>query len=189
LVGFAVYAYGPDSPETVLLGRTDRMGQITVPPGDDPLRILLVKNGTALVAKLPLVPGFLDQLEAVVPDDRTRLRVEAEITGIQEALVDFVAEREILMARAERRIEQGEIDEARGHVDELARLSTDQNFRFRLRQLRQGVASDDPRTRQRIEQLIDDTQQLVDEYLDSQRVDALRESLRQAQNTARRDAS
>jgi hypothetical protein len=79
LVGCPVYAYGPNSPETVLLGRTDRLGRIVVPPGDDPLRILLVKNGTALLAKLPLAPGFRDELEAIVPDDRARLAGRLEI--------------------------------------------------------------------------------------------------------------
>ena len=189
MVGCAVYAYGPDSSETVELGRTDRMGRIVVPPSGDPLRILLVKNGTTLLAKLPLVPGFRDELEVVVPDDRERLNVEAEITGIQEALVDFIAEREILLARAERKIAAGDIDQARDHVDALSQLTTGQNVRFRLRQLRHGSTSDDPRSRQRIERLIEDTQQLVDEFLDTRRVDALRESLRQTQATAVRDSA
>ena len=49
------------------LGLTDWRGIIDVPPDELPLRLIYVKNGTHLIARLPVVPGYLPQLSIHCP--------------------------------------------------------------------------------------------------------------------------
>lgn len=80
---------------------TTRRGIITVPvPAGDPLRYLIVHSGQSVLAKLPFIPGTYPRLEVEVPDDRARLSVEGEVSLLQGELIDIVATREVMMARA-----------------------------------------------------------------------------------------
>lgn len=81
--------------------RTDRNGEVLIPADPaKPLRYLIVYSGTAPLAKAPLIPGFADRLVLQAPDDAARLYVEAETELLQSELVDLVARRAVLMARA-----------------------------------------------------------------------------------------
>ena len=61
LARYDIYAYGPDSKETVHLGRTGREGAIEIPPGQQPLRLLLVQ----LVAPAIGI-GVLPRLRSII---------------------------------------------------------------------------------------------------------------------------
>ena len=65
-----------------------------------PLRYLIVYSGIAPLAKAPLIPGHAARVVLDAPDDAPRMNVEAETELLQSELIDIVARREVLMARA-----------------------------------------------------------------------------------------
>lgn len=166
LAGYEVYAYGPASPETQLLGFTDSDGRIEVPPGNSPLRLVLVKSGHELLARLPVVPGAQRRLQVRLIDDAPRLAAEGFIVGLQERLIDVVVRRHVLMARIKLRIDQGKLDEAARLMDELRRMDSQQQFLLAIDQEQQKSLADDPTVQRKIESLFSEARKLVGQYLD-----------------------
>ena len=81
--------------------RTDRNGLIVIPADPaKPIRYVTVYSGTAPLAHAPIYPGQVSQLVLEAPDDAPRLNVEAETELLESELVDLVARREVIMARA-----------------------------------------------------------------------------------------
>lgn len=182
LTGYDVYAYGPDSKETIHLGRTGREGAIEIPPGAQPLRILLVQHGGALLARLPIVPGAASELTAFVPDDDLRLEAEGLIVSMQENLVDLVVRRAILVTQARNRIDDGKLDEAKVFIDELRRMRTQQQFLRELEQERQRIVSDDAAVQKQIDKLFDDTTKLLGNYLIPRELETLEKEWNEARS-------
>lgn len=177
LVGYAVYAYGPDAPQTELLGYTDAQGSLTIPPGEHPLRLLLVRNGNEILARLPIVPGWVPTLRAPLRDDDVRLAAEGFVQGLQYELVDTVVRRQVLLRLAENDLEQQQREAARQRLAQIDQLPTAADYRARLSSLESRTFAEDPVTRQRIAQLFRDTRTLLDRFLDPAPVEALRARL------------
>ncbi len=184
LVGYDVYAHPPGVKTTTHVGATDRQGSLVVAPGESPLRLVIVKNGGRLLARLPMVPGLEATLTAEIADDESRLEAEGIVTGLQERLVDMVAEREVMLARARSRIEAGKLDEARQLIDALRRIPTAGDFSRRLEDRRARLHSDDLAVQARIDALFNDTQKLIAKHLDPQPVEQLWQELRAAKGGA-----
>ncbi len=188
LVGYEVYARPPDSKATVLLGCTDRQGQIVVPPAESPLRILLARNGQEVLARLPMVPGLEGDCLADIPDDDPRLQAEGLVGGVREELVDLVTRREVLAARARARIEAGQLDQAEELIDQLLRLTkSEQELSRTLAMHQRSVRADDPSVQRKIDALFADTQKLLREQLRSDVIGQLRQEVHSARST--RDAA
>jgi hypothetical protein len=177
LVGYQVYSHPVDSKETRLLGSTDTRGALVIAPGDGGVRVLLVKCGGMVMARLPLLPGLTPVALAQVPDDQRRLQVEGLITGFQEELVDLIARRQVLISRIRARIKAGKPEEAKVLFNELRRLRSHQDISRALLVERQRRASDDPRTQRQIDKLFDDTQTVINRFLDSRAIDRLEREL------------
>jgi hypothetical protein len=177
LVGYAVYAYGPDAPQTELLGYTDAQGGLTIPPGDHRLRLLLIRNGHEILARLPLVPGLSPTLRAPLRDDDVRLAAEGFVQGLQYELVDTVVRRQVLLRLLENDLDQRQWDAARQRMQQIDQLPTAADYRARLSGLESRTFADDAVTRQRIARLFDDTRALLDRFLDPAPVEALRARL------------
>jgi hypothetical protein len=184
LEGYEIYAYGPDSPATELLGRTDRDGLLSIAPDDQPLRLLLVKSGGALLAKLPFVPGVEPVTVAPLPDDRRRLEVEGFITGLQEMLVDLVARREVLIHRVRSQIKARKLDEAQALFDQLRRLKSRDEFAFDVQRQRDTLISPDPSVQAKIDKLFNDTESLLGRFLNPADLDRLDAELKQAKQAS-----
>ncbi len=182
LVGCDVYAYPPDKREAVaLIGKTDRQGRLVVPSLQGTLmRVLLIKNGTALLGKLPIVPGLERQFTAPIRNDDQRLAAEGFINGLQEELLDLVARERIFIAMAKNRIENKQFDKAAELIDELRRLPTAQQFHLRLEAEKERLATNDPSVQKQIDALMGDTRQLIDKYLDPQVIEDLDHDFREA---------
>ena len=203
LVGYDVYVQSPDSTATESLGRTDRKGSVTVQPDGDPLRLLLVKHGGMLLARLPTVPGIQqwpkvkrkepttrwrlgrapmasgmeEPLLADVPDDDQRLAAEGFILGLQEDLVDLVTRHEVLVAQAKARLKAKEIDEADALIRQLGRLKTRDQLARELDQQNDKTYSDDDGVQRQINGMFDNTQKLLKEYLDPKVIEGLSDEL------------
>ncbi len=167
LSGYQVYSHPVDSKETRLLGSTDVRGDFRVEPGDGGVRVLLVKSGGAIMARLPILPGLKPTALALVPDDQLRLQVEGVINGLQEELVDQIARRQVLISRIRARIKAGKMDQARQLLNELRRLRSQQDFTRELLVERQRRTSNDPRVQRQIDKMFDDTQTVINRYLDA----------------------
>lgn len=112
LIGYELYDKELDSTEMTFVGRTNWDGKLWVDKIDRPLRLLYVKNGGAVLARLPIIPGHHEMVVADIAGDDMRLQAEAYIRGVQNAIVDLVAIRELFKARINMRIKSGNIKEA-----------------------------------------------------------------------------
>ena len=180
LVGYDVYSHPPDSKKTDLVGRTDRLGSVLVPPADNPLRVLLVKNGSEFLARLPMVPGMEAEVVADVRNDDQRLEAEGFISGLQEELIDLVTRHEVLRAQYQTRFEEKKYDEAEKLIRQLRALETRDDFALHLAQEQKKVFSADKLSQAKIDQMFSKTRKLVNTYLDPAIIDQLDRQLREA---------
>jgi len=180
LIGYDVYSHPPGSKKTDLVGRTDRLGSVVVPPTDDPLRVLVVKNGSEFLARLPMIPGMEDEVVADIRNDDQRLEAEGFIRGLQEELIDLVIRREVLLAQYEARFGEKKYDEAEKLIRQLRALETRDDFALHLAQEQKKVFSADKLSQAKIDQMFSKTRKLVITYLDPAIIDQLDRQLREA---------
>lgn len=183
LVGYEVFAQtDPNRPDALArLGATGRDGTLEVPPAARRVRLLIVKNGGHLLARLPIVPGAQAQVDVPLPDDDARLAAETHLASVREDLIDVVARRNILMARARQKIKDKDFDAAEKLVLEINQLPGRAQFNMELTNARRRMRSPDPRIQRRIDQLFDGTQSALTQYLDTRPVNDLTNELRAAQ--------
>ncbi|HBJ33476.1 MAG TPA: hypothetical protein DDZ51_01695 [Planctomycetaceae bacterium] len=119
LVGYEIYERGLSSTEMKFVGRTNWDGRIDIPKSDLAMRLLYVKNGGAVLARLPVVPGQSELEVADLFGDDQRLRAEAYIRGTQNSIVDLVAIRQLFAARIRMRLKAGQLQEAKDLLESL----------------------------------------------------------------------
>lgn len=180
LSGYEVYSRRVDTENSELLGRTDWRGQLLVDRGDQPLRILYVKSGTRLLARLPMVPGLEPLQTAPMFDDDIRLGAEGSISSLQNNFLDLVARRQVLATRIRLSIEERDFAEAERLIEELRGLATRIEFTQFLNEETRNLASDNQREQQNIDELINDIRRLLVNQLDPQLVNDLDKELRAA---------
>jgi hypothetical protein len=163
------------------VGRTNSLGEIVIPAAPDhPVRILYIKGGEVLLARLPIVPGLDEQLTAELADDDTRLALEGYLTSVQDNVLDVVARREILMARIRSRIASKKFDEANDLFDQLRRLPTREQIALAIGEQKARNSSKDPAVQAKIDRAVAETQKSVNRFLDPRPIDALQTELNQA---------
>lgn len=184
LAGYDIVARDDESSRPTLIGRSDWRGVVPVPPGPTPLRILYVKNGDQVLARLPLVPGEQETATVLLPDDAPRLEAEGFVIGVQEQLIDLMVRRTVLIMRIRQRIEDGQLDEAAQLIVQLQSLPTRDDLVRELRNHRQVFATDDRRVRSKIDKLFDDLSRRLRKNLDPAEIEAVRDALARARQTA-----
>jgi len=178
LGGYDVYVSRPGAQQPAPLGRTDQQGQLLVPPGDKPLRVLLVRYGSAQVARLPLVPGLQPRLVATLPHDDRRIEAEESLSSLEDDLIDLAARRAFLLSRARARLQARQFEQAEQLLAELRKLPEAPEFvRGRARELANSVSSD-PAVQSRLEARLAEIQQVLAAQNDRKAVDQLAEQLR-----------
>ncbi len=181
LEGYEVLVYGPDDPKTVSLGWTDHLGQLELPSGDR-LRLLLVRSGYQVLARIPFVPGLEARIEAPVYNDDQRLATESFLIALQQEVIDVVIQRQILIRRIEKRLAEGDVDTAQSLLEELLRLPGREQFEARINRHRQSLDATDRWLQARTERLFRDTLTLVARYLDARPVELVAESVQRARS-------
>ena len=112
-----------DAVEDRITLATNRAGIVVIPAfPDEPLRHLLVHSGKSVLATLPLIPGLEPDLELSTPDDTARLNVEGALAVLEGDLIDIVARRAVLMARARIAAKQQKWAEADEYIRQLEAL-------------------------------------------------------------------
>lgn len=167
---------GDDEVEDRLKLSTDRRGIVTVPVDPEtPLKHLIVYSGQSVLARLPFIPGNSPRLEVEVPDDRARLTVEGEVSLLQGELIDIIATREVLMARARAAADKEQWEQVDRFLEELEKVPTQEQFLDRIETLEvQAVyaarQAKDRAAERRIQQLCSGIRNSAEQHLDPFRV-------------------
>ena len=164
---------GPD-----LLGRTDRRGQATVPPGKMALRMLTIRRGEATLAKLPIVPGLTPEMTLPVAADDGSLALEAQLAALEDNLIDLVARRQVLAARI--RAAAKNRDQAGGQalLTQLRSITPADTLATQLGQTEQSLASASPEAQARLRPKLDSLKQLLDKFRAESPADMLETELK-----------
>jgi hypothetical protein len=129
--GLEVYSRRTDAKKddpSEFIGKTDWRGIIDIPPGSEPLRLIYLKRGTRSMKKVPLIPGFRDNLATEVPNDEARLFAEGVILGVQSEVLDLVVQREVYEQKIAEEIEKNRFDVAREDLELYQQLPTAQKL-------------------------------------------------------------
>ena len=120
LIGYELHQRSLGEDKTFsLVGRTDWNGNLVIGKDVDPVRVLYVKNGGAILAKLPLAPGLTQVEVADLAGDDMRLQAEAYVRGLQNQIIDLVAIRKLLDIRIRKRVKDRDVKEARAILTSL----------------------------------------------------------------------
>jgi hypothetical protein len=161
LTGYQVHVRPATDTETEPVGTTDWRGAIDLPAGDGALKIFIIKSGNQLLARLPLVPGQAEQLEAPLSDDDIRLQAEGAVAALTSRALDLVARREILAIRFRARIKERKFDEAQALLDEFRKLETRLDLGRALDAEQQQLRGADKLTQSRVDKLLAEARKLL----------------------------
>jgi len=187
LAGYEIYSKDPTGP--TLLGASDASGNVRI--AKDPqsaVRALYVRSGGNLLARLPVVPGHDPLVTARIPNDSPRLLAEGFVEGWRDQLVDTMARRQILAQRVQRKIDQGELEDAEKWLAELRSGRTVNELAFELRSAKGQFLKDnklDPTIKRRIDDLFEKGQRLVTQDKSLLVEGKLAKQLEEAQNAQR----
>lgn len=129
--GLEVYSRRTDAQKddaSEFLGKTDWRGVIDIPPGSEPLRLIYLRRGTRAMKKVPMIPGFRDNLVTEVPNDEARLFAEGVILGVQTEILDLVVQREVYEQKIAAELEKNDLESARADLDLYQQLPTAQKL-------------------------------------------------------------
>lgn len=172
---------------------TDRVGQVRLAPDpQQPCVWIFVYSGDLLLARVPFVPGSLPFLRLDVPDDSLRLQVEGELQSLQNELINQVAERNTLIAAARNASKKGDwqrVELLRKQLDGLPSKSSFQEklAGIRVPALNAAKARKDRAGQVRIERLCKDVSELMDRYLNPDRIKQVQEELELLEKDAKVD--
>jgi hypothetical protein len=120
-----------------------------------------MRNGSQLLARLPIVPGQDQRLTADLMDDDGRLQAEGAVAAMHSRALDLVARREILASRFRTRLKEGKLDEAQELLDQFRRLESRADLSRSFDEMQKAVVATDRLTQQRIGKLFDDARRLL----------------------------
>ncbi len=189
LAGYDVLAYAPPNKTTRLVGRSDQRGEVLLESADAALQMLIVQHGEERLARVPWLTGRAPTALVEVANDEVRLEVEGLMTGVQEQVVDHVAQRQLALSRARRRLDDGELDGAQGILDQLRRSELSDPLGRQLRDYQQRLKSPDPQVQAKLQRLFDDTQQAVTRFLDPREINDLDREIKAARQRATKATS
>ena len=184
LTGYDIYSKDPvlaaadappaKQPKTLppYFGRSDWRGIVDIPKGKIPLRIIYVKNGNNLLARLPIVPGLEDRQIAEMRNDDPRLLAEDYTRQIHARVIGLVTARQLIVARIEQRIKDEKLEEAKTLVEELRQLASRDDIAAMIEDYQNRVATEIdrfPATKSRSRQDLNNTQGKIDRLFGSVR--------------------
>lgn len=135
-----------------------------------PLLLLYVKQGSAVLAMLPVVPGLATVETAELPDDRRRLLAEAFVRGFQGEILDVVGMRNLLAAKVNQQVARDQRDAAKATVEELRQLKNYTQMADELEAIQRRMLdeTDGPiplTAKNRIDGLFQTTRTMLQKYL------------------------
>jgi hypothetical protein len=145
--------------------------------------LLYVKNGGAVLARLPIVPGLHALDVADLSGDDTRLQAEAYIRGVQNAIIDLVAVRELFKARIRLRLERSEMPKAEALMVALRDQPSNEvlaNDMGKKQTYFNNLLKSSPNQRAKVDQMFSVTRDLLTTHINGKLVSDLEAELRAA---------
>jgi len=170
-IGRPVYDVVSADAKTPLVARANSQATVTLPAGEP--RVVEVRSGQQVMARLPVVPPSDSPLTLSVPADVRLLEAESYLAAAQDELNDLVALRQVLIAQAEKAIDSKRLNDAKDILTELQALKTRLKFSEELTAAQKQVIAEDLAVQQRIDALFAEFAKLADEQLDPKPIDAL----------------
>ena len=162
---------------------TDRRGQVTVPLNPEkPLIWLYVSSGGNLLGRFPFIPGVAPTTTAELPDDSLRLQIESQLELLRAELIDSVARRALMIARAKGAAKAGDWARFNETLAELERQPKANHFQTLLdavkaAMLKKAQAKKDKGLEKKIDKLCGDSAQLISRHLSDERIKEQRDEL------------
>lgn len=169
---------------------TDRRGTVTLPAdAAEPLRYILVHSGQSVLARVPFIPGLIDRVELNAPNDSARLEVEGALSLIEGELIDNLARRGVLMARARKAAASEKWDDVDQFIKEFNALPELPTVEQRIaaietpavqtaRQLKDRVAE------ARIKRMCREIREIAAKNLDPDRIKEFRDEMVELRNVS-----
>ncbi|MDX1946248.1 MAG: hypothetical protein SFU86_12685 [Pirellulaceae bacterium] len=181
LAGYEVVALpGTGETKPQPLGRSDRQGIVAIPSGTEGVRIVVLRQGDEILARVPIAPGLASELTLPLPDASQRLAVETALAEIADGLVDLAARREALAARVRIAVAKSDVEPALKLVQQLRDLPAADPWLTRLDQAQPLLAAVDAASRKRLEGRIADLRQLAETLIADKPVERLEAELKAA---------
>jgi hypothetical protein len=133
------------------LGFTAADGSFLIRDEGSPLRRLEVRAGSWPVTRLPLVPGFVAEIEAEIPWDESAIDAHSAWENLRSELLDLVALRESAAAAVEESLNASDAAGARARLDALKALPDAERYLNRIASERRRFFFDDPVLEKQVE--------------------------------------
>lgn len=164
LEGYDVVTVNPEDirDEWEYHGKTDWRGEIQVPTSDD-MRMLLVRRGGRRLKKIPVVPGFREELETTVTNDETRLLASGVVRGLENEILSLAVLRQIYQKQIEQAIKDGNKAEASKILRTYTSLENPQDLKARMadEEVRLRSQTDAAREKQVIQRMFSPLKKIV----------------------------
>jgi hypothetical protein len=177
------------------IGMTDREGRIVLPPGfaDGLVVFRLLAANLEPVDEFPAMPGeTLEERTIMVRPLSEAVAFETELTALKDELVDLVAVRAQLEARLKTRAEAGNWDAVAEGLAEFKKLPPRSEYVDRLAEIRKRAETKQQENRRTpiltktVMNEFDETQALIDRYLDDEVFRIFEEDMAEARSLAAR---
>jgi hypothetical protein len=185
LIGYELYERQIDSREFTFVGRTDWDGRVTIDKSDSQLRLLYVKNGGSVLARLPLIPGLYPTAVADLSGDDIRLQAEAYVRGAQNKITDLVARRELFKSRIRKALEKGDTKAAEDMMLELRKLPNGEELSTAIgtkqTEILQAIGRSNAGQRKKVDEMFSTTRELVLKFISPKLIRELEQDFATAQ--------
>lgn len=185
-LGLSRYPVIEENGRSSIVTYTNDQGIITVKLGSMPITWLTLSSESQLLAKIPIMPGSSSQVEIPISDDVARLLAEEALEVFKERLIDVVARRNILMARARDQHQQGKTETAKKLLDEISNLPSRSNLDRQLVSLESNPAyrSANPRVQGKIDSLFLQSRSLLSTFLSTREILDLEAEIKQTHDAS-----
>jgi len=178
LVGYDIYQASSDKKPPVFLGRTDQQGLFCVVSAREPLQILLIRHGDQWLARLPLAAGLMPRFELSLQDDPQRIVLDTIRSQVYSAAVENAAQREMLMVRLKKRVEQRQFNAADQLLRELRQLPSDRECIKTAAAAFREETTNNPALQAKIDAILTEAQTAMSSQSDAKALDDMAEQIR-----------
>jgi hypothetical protein len=190
LIGYELHERELKSKKMTFVGRTDWNGRLRIEKGERPIRLLYVKNGGAVLARLPIIPGLLPNAVADLSGDDIRLQAEAYVRGVQNDITDLVAMRELYKARIRLRLKKGEMDKAEELMAGLRSQPNNEELSSAIgrKQIEflEAIGRKNVGQRRKVDEMFTTTRELLSKYVTKKLIDEVEADLEAARKNGGR---
>lgn len=172
---------------------SDRNGEVTISvTPDHPTFWIRVYSGSSLLARVPYAPGLIPFDTVKLPDDSVRLGVEGEIQLLSDELIDAIAQREVLIARAKKQAEAGAADAVTALLEQYGEIAGKDYFLEKVKSIQTNAekeAKEKNLGTKRLAALCDSFQGSVNSFFTEEKRASRLQQIREIKATADRNSN